>query len=121
MRSIFTTHSVNLSGSKRSDGGQKDRNDHKSMVTLWLVVLFALWVVLTTALAVTARNSKSRKTLPPPVIGAVVVPVVFYPEFADENHDSQVHPFALPSHDASRSSIHDFLQSRTLRATARFE
>jgi hypothetical protein len=36
------------------------------MVTLWLVLLFALWVVLTTALAVTARHSKSRKTLQPP-------------------------------------------------------
>jgi hypothetical protein len=35
------------------------------MVTLWLVVLFALWVVLTTALALTARHSKSRETLQP--------------------------------------------------------
>jgi hypothetical protein len=41
------------------------------MVTIWLVVLFALWVVLTTALALTARHSKSRKTLQPPVIAAV--------------------------------------------------
>jgi hypothetical protein len=41
---------------------------HKSMVTVWLVLLFALWVVLTTALAVIARHGKSRKTLQPPVI-----------------------------------------------------
>jgi Trk-type K+ transport system membrane component len=79
MKSIFSEngnfrpHSVNLPGSKKREGGQKGWSDHKSMVTLWLVVLFALWVVLTTALAVTARHSKSRKTLQPPVIAAVAI------------------------------------------------
>ena len=79
MKSIFsengnlTPHSECLAGSKKSEGGKNNWNDHKSMVTLWLVVLFALWVVLTTALALTARHSESRKTLQPPVIGAVAI------------------------------------------------
>ena len=68
----LTHHSESLAGSK-SEGDENNLNDHKSMVTLWLVVLFALWVVLTTALAVTARHSKSRKTLEPPVIAAVAI------------------------------------------------
>ena len=78
MKSIFsengnlTPRSESLAGSK-SEGDENNLNDHKSMVTLWLVVLFALWVVLTTALAVTARHSKSRKTLEPPVIAAVAI------------------------------------------------
>ena len=77
MKNIFsengnlTPHSESLAGSTKSEGDKNNRNDHKSMVTLWLVLLFALWVVLTTALAVTARHSKSRKTLQPPVIAAV--------------------------------------------------
>jgi len=62
----LTTHSESLAGSKKSEGGKNNWNDHKSMVTLWLVLLFALWVVLTTALAVTASHTKSRKTLQPP-------------------------------------------------------
>ena len=72
MKSIFsengnlTPHSESLAGGKKGEGGKNNWNDHKSVVTLWLVVLFALWVVLTTALAVTARHSKSRKTLQPP-------------------------------------------------------
>jgi hypothetical protein len=72
MRRIFsengnlTHHSERLAGTKKNEGGTNNWNDHKSVVTLWLVVLFALWVVLTTALAVTARHSKSRKTLQPP-------------------------------------------------------
>jgi hypothetical protein len=79
MKSIFsengnlTSHSECLAGRKKNEGGENNFNDHKSMVTLWLVVLFALWVVLTTALAVTARHSKSRKTLQPPVIAAVPI------------------------------------------------
>ena len=72
MKSIFsengnlTPHCESLAGSKKSEGGKNNWNDHKSVVTLWLVVFFTLWVVLTTALAVTARHSKSRKTLQPP-------------------------------------------------------
>jgi len=72
MKSIFskngnlTPHSESLPGARKKEGGKNNRNDHKSLVTLWLVVLFALWVVLTTALAATARHSKSRKTLQPP-------------------------------------------------------
>ena len=62
----LTPHSESLAGSKKSEGGKNNWNDHKSMVTLWLVLLFALWVVLTTALAVTARHSKSKKTVQPP-------------------------------------------------------
>ena len=79
MKSIFsengnlTLHSESLAGSKKSEVDKNKWNDHKSMVTLWLVVLFALWIVLTTALAVTARHSKSRKTLQPPVIAAVSI------------------------------------------------
>ena len=77
MKSIFsengnlTPHSESLAGSTKSEGDKNNRNAHKRMVTIWLVVLFALWVVLTTALALTARHSKSRKTLQPPVIAAV--------------------------------------------------
>ena len=77
MKNIFsengnlTPRSESLAGSKKSEGGKNNRNDHKSLVNFWLVVLFALWVVLTTALALTARHSKSRKTLQPPVIAAV--------------------------------------------------
>jgi len=75
MKSIFfenenLTPSERLAGSKKSEGGKNNWSDHKSMVTVWLIVLFALWVVLTTALAVTAGHSKSRKTLQPPVIAA---------------------------------------------------
>ena len=76
MKSIFsengnpTSHYVSLAGSKKGEGGKNNWNDHKSMVTLWLVVLFALWIILTTALALTARHTKSRKTLQPPVIAA---------------------------------------------------
>ena len=79
MKSIFsengnlTPHSESLAGSKKSEGGKKNWNDHKSLVTLWLVVLVALWVVLTTALVVTVGHSKSRKTLQPPVIAAVAI------------------------------------------------
>ena len=68
MKSIFsengnpTSHYVSLAGSKKGEGGKNNWNDHKSMVTLWLVVLFALWIILTTALALTARHTKSRKT-----------------------------------------------------------
>jgi hypothetical protein len=69
----LTHHSESLAGSKKNEGGKVNWNDHKSVVTLWLVVLFALWVVLTTALAVTAGHSKSRKILQPPVIAAVAV------------------------------------------------
>jgi hypothetical protein len=69
----LTPHSESLAGSKNSKGGKNNWNDHKSVVTLWLVVLFALWVVLTTALAVTARHGKSRKTLQPPVIVALAI------------------------------------------------
>ena len=69
----LTPHSESLAGRKKSDVGKKNWNDHKSTVTRWLVVLFALWVVLTMALAVTARHSKSRKTLQPPVRAAVVI------------------------------------------------
>ena len=47
--------------------------DHRSMVTVWLVLLFALWVVLTTALAVIGRHSKSKKTPQPRVIAAVAI------------------------------------------------
>ena len=78
MKSIFsengnlTPHFESLAGGK-SEGGKKNWNDHKRLVTLWLVVLVALWVVLTTALAVTAGHSKSRKTLQPPVIAAVAI------------------------------------------------
>jgi hypothetical protein len=74
MKSIFsengnlTPHPESLAGSKKSEGDKNNWNDHKSMVTLWLVVLFALWVVLTAALAVTARRIKTRKTLQPPAI-----------------------------------------------------
>ena len=77
MKNIFsengnlTPHSESLAGSSKSERGKNNWNDHKNLVTLWLVVLFALWVVLTTALALTARHSKSRKTLQPPVIAAV--------------------------------------------------
>jgi len=79
MKSIFsengnlTPRSERLAGRKKSEGDKNKWNDHKSMVTLWLVVLFALWIVLTTALAVTARHNKSRKTLQPPVIAAVSI------------------------------------------------
>jgi hypothetical protein len=72
MKSIFSengnlTPTLKASlAAKKKEGGKNNRNDHKSLVTLWLVVLFALWVVLTTALAATARHSKSRKTLQPP-------------------------------------------------------
>ena len=69
----FTHHSESLAGRKKNDGGTNNWNDHKSVVTLRLFVLFALWVVLTTALAVTAGHSKSRKTLQPPVIAAVAI------------------------------------------------
>jgi hypothetical protein len=79
MKSIFsengnlTPHSERLAGSKKSEGGKNNWNDHKSMVTVWLVLLLALWVVLTTALAVIGRHSKSRKTPQPPVLAAVAV------------------------------------------------
>ena len=79
MKSIFsedgnpTPRSESLAGRKKREGGKNKGNDHKSMITLWLVLLFALWVVLTTALAVTTRHSKSRNTLQPPVIAAVVM------------------------------------------------
>ena len=69
----FTPHSESLAGRKKGEGGKNKWNDHQSMVTLWLVVLFALWVILTTALALTARHSKSRKTVQPPVIAAMTV------------------------------------------------
>ena len=69
----FTPHSESLVGSKKSAGGKNNWNDHKSMVTGWLVLLFVLWVVLTTALAVIGRHSKSRKTPQPPVIAAVAI------------------------------------------------
>ena len=57
MRSIFSEN-----GNLKPYSDKLAGKSHKSMITLWLVVLFALWVVLTTALAVTARHSKSRKT-----------------------------------------------------------
>ena len=68
MRSIFSEN-----GNLKPYSDKLAGKSHKSMITLWLVVLFALWVVLTTALAVTARHSKSRKTLQPPVIAAVAI------------------------------------------------
>jgi hypothetical protein len=68
----LTPRSETLAGTEKSEGG-KNNWDHKSMVTVWLVLLFALWVVLTTALAVIGRHSKSRKTPQPPVIAAVAI------------------------------------------------
>ena len=67
---------------------------HKSMVTVWLVVLLALWVVLTTALAVIGRHSKSRKKTPqPPVIADVAM---FDPKPASEECPKYLHCDGTP-------------------------
>ena len=65
--------SEGIAASENSEGGKNNWNDHKSMVTVWLLLLFALWVVLTTALAVIARHGEGRKTQPPSVIAAAVI------------------------------------------------
>ena len=79
MKNIFsddgnlTPPSEGIAASENSEGGKNNWNDHKSMVTVWLLLLFALWVVLTTALAVIARHGEDRKTQPPSVIAASVI------------------------------------------------
>jgi hypothetical protein len=66
---------------------------HKSMITVWLVLLFALWIVLTAALAVIGRHGKSRKTPQPPVIAAVTK---FDPKPKSEECRKYLHRDGIP-------------------------
>jgi hypothetical protein len=82
----LTPRSETLAGSEKREGGKNNWNDHKRTITVWLVFLFALWVILTTVVAVIGRHSKSRKTSQPPVIAAVAK---FDPEPASVHSSSK--------------------------------
>jgi hypothetical protein len=72
----LTPQTEGLAGRKKSEGGNNNWNDHKSMVTLWLIVLFALWVVLTTALAVAASHRKIGRLYSPRL--ATITPARYF-------------------------------------------